>query len=478
MKCLLSHAKVLAAGLVLAAISLTASAQIGTLSRTSNGGFTVTPNTPQSYTVGNVTGYPPTGTWHPPAGSGTVSFGNVGIGPNAAGTGPQVSSRGEVPVSTPHGRVNVPVDVTAPVSKPSAAAAIGKFVGKILTPLAYGMAVYDLAHDLGFTVGTKPDGSPKFSRLGPDACASNCWTYASANAPGQTFSTQSAACHATYANWPGVAEGGIVYKGEYSVDPNDDTLCYGALYNSAGQSPSWVPARVGKIAPRDPDQPSEVALQEFIDEIANKSGWPSSASRALADALKSGESAQTGPSTVTGPASVPGPSSSKQEPLPDGTGTKTTVTTTTINNTYNNNTWNSTVTTQSTSTYVYNNGTPTKVETTTEESDPEQEDTGLNDTANPERPKLYERKYRDGLSGVWTTQKAAFDATPIGQLKAQLMPTIPDGGSCPSWMLSLNFQVWNFGDHDVAPPCWVWDFGEVVIVLSALLLARALIFGG
>jgi hypothetical protein len=60
----------------------------------------------------------------------------------------------------------------------------------------------------------------------------------------------------------------------------------------------------------------------------------------------------------------------------------------------------------------------------------------------------------------------------------RLMPTGFTSGSCPVMSINLNIGIANFGVHDVAPPCWVWTFAKTVIVVSSLLLARALIFGG
>ncbi len=100
------------------------------------------------------------------------------------------------------------------------------------------------------------------------------------------------------------------------------------------------------------------------------------------------------------------------------------------------------------------------------------------DSALPSAPSLYTPKYPTGLVGVWNTGKAALLATPLGSVTAQLMPSGFSSGTCPSWMLPLALGAWDFGSHDVSPPCWIWDFGKAIIIISALLLARALIFGG
>lgn len=102
----------------------------------------------------------------------------------------------------------------------------------------------------------------------------------------------------------------------------------------------------------------------------------------------------------------------------------------------------------------------------------------VQDTPLPAQPKLYESKYPDGLTGVWNKKSQEIKATPLFSLGAQLMPTV-GSGSCPSWKVDLSLDGWtNAGLQDVSPPCWVWDVARVIIIVSALLLARRLIFGG
>lgn len=205
----------------------------------------------------------------------------------------------------------------------------------------------------------------------------------------------------------------------------------------------------------------------------------------IRDLLRGGGRVQTDSDvpTVEGPARTDGPTKTetrtRKTTAPDGTVvTETTTITTTITNnyTYNDNTVVNRPTTKTTTT---NPDGTTSEETTEEECEEGSECANeVTDTPLSDLPKLYERKYPDGLVGVWNTKRAEFLATSIGQLSTQLMPTISGAGSCPSWPIDLDLQTWNFGTVDVAPPCWIWDFAKAVIVISALLLARALIFGG
>lgn len=96
----------------------------------------------------------------------------------------------------------------------------------------------------------------------------------------------------------------------------------------------------------------------------------------------------------------------------------------------------------------------------------------------PDQPKLYEPKYPDGITGVWNSKIQEIKATPLFNLAPSLFPNVP-AGTCPSWKIDLSIDGWtNAGLQDVSPPCWVWDVAKLVIIASALLLARRLIFGG
>jgi hypothetical protein len=102
------------------------------------------------------------------------------------------------------------------------------------------------------------------------------------------------------------------------------------------------------------------------------------------------------------------------------------------------------------------------------------------DQGSPDHPKLWEQKYPDGLAGVWAEKKAAFLNTDIGKLAPSLMPNnIPNTGALPVWNVPLDFGPgMNYGLHDVAPSAEIWGWAKIFLIISALLLARALIFGG
>lgn len=201
--------------------------------------------------------------------------------------------------------------------------------------------------------------------------------------------------------------------------------------------------------------------------------------------------------SASGPSSSPGSSSTSSketsvspgttQPVAPGTpgaqpATQTTQTTTTNNITYNNNVVNNTITTTTTITITNNITNETSPPTTdtqeTNKPDPEEEDPPV-DTPLGEVPKLYERKYPEGLIGIWNQKSQQIKESAVFTLAAELMPTGLTTGTCPSWPINLDFAWWaSYGERDVAPPCWIWDVAKTIIIISALLLARALIFGG
>lgn len=215
---------------------------------------------------------------------------------------------------------------------------------------------------------------------------------------------------------------------------------------------------------------------------------------------------------VSGPASIPGEktTTSTKTRVQEGTttestagtgtqpATKTTTQSTNHNVTYNDNkvTYNTKTTTTTNITNNITNQTTTinESEQVKEGEDPKEETPDLceknhdsilcekvqfSDTNLPAIPKLYDRKYPDGLTGVWNSKIAEIKQTSLFTLAEQLMPVGMNAGTCPSFSINLTFATWaDYGTGDVSPPCWVWDFAKVVIVISALLLARSLIFGG
>lgn len=128
----------------------------------------------------------------------------------------------------------------------------------------------------------------------------------------------------------------------------------------------------------------------------------------------------------------------------------------------------------STSTEVISDpATGTQTTTTTEEGADL-----VPDVASPAIPGLYTRKYPDGITGVWTARTAELNASPLFNLLQTMTPTIATSNGCPQFSIPAQVGPLKFGTGSFGPPCYVWDFCKVVVLLTAAFLARALIFGG
>lgn len=184
---------------------------------------------------------------------------------------------------------------------------------------------------------------------------------------------------------------------------------------------------------------------------------------------------------ASGPATVPGPEVKTDVPAQNGQPAQTKVEKTDYNCVYVTATVSctekKTVTDTSTAIDPATGKPQTTTTTSTQEKSPEPSD-DFEDKDLPKLEKLYEPKYKDGITGVWKEKKADFEKSLLLNLVGRLMPSVGSSGTCPQFMISLDVGFKDFGVHDVAPPCWIWDFGKIVIIFSALLLARALIFGG
>lgn len=416
------------------------------------------------------------------AGKQTVDFSKNGTPVAAAGV-PNVSTDGGMPKVEQTGTIKNPsgnpvnVKATGRVPKPQVAAAVGRALGKIIVPITYGKALWELCQELQYGCERVGD-DVKFTKKDPEICTVGpCEEFGINNpsAQGGWHKTRNAACTSYIAAYN--ARGGTDQLA--FVGLGEDKCHYSISYNGVL---TWPDIAIG-IGTRttEPAPTNEVPAtrQQFLDEIASKSGWPPGS--AISEVISQsntigGEKLKPEGVTISGPTTSPG-------------------TTTTTNNTTNNTTKTETVThnhtyegdtvTTTTTTVINITNTTTgetiSQETKTETLPPRKPDTeeAPVDSALPEVPKLYERKYPEGLEGVWKQQKAVLLATPIASLMGKLMPNIGMGGSCPTWNMDFAFATWaDFGVRDVAPPCQVWDWGRVIILVSALLLARALIFGG
>lgn len=118
-------------------------------------------------------------------------------------------------------------------------------------------------------------------------------------------------------------------------------------------------------------------------------------------------------------------------------------------------------------------GVGTTTTTTTETPADVVQDVPLSDV-----PKLYKRKYENGIVGVWTEKKAQLSSSGLGSLLQAMMPNIGSSGGCPVFSIPAKIGPLSFGSGFSGPPCYIWEFCKVVVLLGAAFLARALVFGG
>lgn len=168
---------------------------------------------------------------------------------------------------------------------------------------------------------------------------------------------------------------------------------------------------------------------------------------------------------------------------PDGSSTETSTTTTTETNPDGS----ETTTTKTTEKNCDVSGNCTTTETyetvgeeaAQEEEEDEQAGPAIDGAvpAVPQSSSLYAAKYENGFTGVWTQQSAALQQTPMFTFLSSLVPSFGDGG-CPAWTFQAGSVLGIDVGGDISVPCYVWAFVRLVMIISALLLARRLIFGG
>lgn len=201
---------------------------------------------------------------------------------------------------------------------------------------------------------------------------------------------------------------------------------------------------------------------------------PGTAPGVASDTFGGGEGVDAGPVTSSGPAQVQGPTATTTHANGD-----TTSTTTNYNITYNNAGDTSTVnvTSTTTSTTTNNAGDVIGQETTTTDSDV---DTGaaVEPATLGDVPQLYERKYPDGIVGVWNDHREQLEQNPLSSLMSALTPNWGDGGGCPSFQFNPGAVLGIDVSGDVSPPCFVWPVLRWVFIVSSLFAARRIVFGG
>ena len=400
-------------------------------------------------------------------------IGRFGIAADAATKGLALSGSGSLSIGAA-GRV-VPIVVTGKVSNAALTKAVGVLVGLSGGSVGFAIAAAGIGIPMVLDWLDSSDielGGPTGFKQGTSGqmCVSGCFEYSHDGFV--TISSQGGAAASICAGNGGVSsinvEASLAYCNGYpgalpigrrSVPP----------YDTRSFSPVDLPAVLEAISTRQPDPK---VLEELF--TIDKTGRYSD--KLLKD-LSITNVVASGPSTVAGPVET------KTEPATSTTPEKITTTRTDYNCVFvmaDVTCTDKKTETVSTKTIDPATGLPRTESTTTSATERESAPPdSASDTPLPDQPLLYARKYPDGLVGVWAVQGAALSATPLANLTSSLMPSVASGGTCPVMLINFSLASWaNFGVHDVAPPCYVWDWARVIILFSALLLARALVFGG
>lgn len=303
------------------------------------------------------------------------TVGSMAVYGNGSGVG--IEGRANMPVAGTS--KTVPVDVKAPISRANFGKAL-MFAGRAAWPIGVALSagdIYDYLNDSGLkNVKNTPDGITA-EVVNPSAIISDGYLYRinTGGVDSGWMSSTSSTCQAWVSaaqamdgvNRWGVRVNGLVcyfsgsaWGSEVSVGiARQGSSCASGNYYYGGNCTTTPPART-------------IAEQEILDRLAQESGWPTSAARALAEALRvPGAAPVAAPETpnIVGPFAVPSTQTTKTETVkvipgtttvaPPGTSvtepaTRTTTSQTTHNITYNQNTATTTNTTTST-TNITNN---------------------------------------------------------------------------------------------------------------------------
>lgn len=430
-------------------------------------------------------------------GSTATSLGVSGGALSATRTGQLVLKNG----------VYLPVTASARVSGPVIGAMVKKALPLVGVALAgpAGVALTSLAFELGYKLiadGPDDDTAPDLLKsTGGKVCTSDCYLYrgriygTGTPSPSAFVPDLSAECSA-YISAFSAANPYHVVSNIVSTYEGANPACTFTAQRSGYQT-GYYSMTIDKqaSAPYDTRTYSPVTSQEFADAIANKTDW--SDSSVIAEALSqsqrlTGDQITTGLPKISGPASVTGPATVTKTPTTNGT--KETTSQDTFDCHYNDPSYDGTipgtvvctqktVTTDKVTTTDPSTGQTTTTTTqTSETTKPAEtsvpEESAPTDTANPDLPKLYERKYPDGLTGVWAARKAELNSSSLLTLLHTMTPSISGSPGCPQFTIPATIGPLLFGSGYQGPPCYIWDFCRVIVLLSAAFLARALIFGG
>lgn len=289
---------------------------------------------------------------------------------NTDGGQPKVSGTGTL--KNPSGRA-VPVSGTARIPGAAIGKAVGRAFGKALPGIGAAIALKELAEELDFLLGVNPDGSVKVQKEDPVSCTvAPCYQYRlSSDTP--YFRSRQAAVDAWLSvknqsiteQWRST---GVTTTGGAGHGIAQTQFALNSSPNNWVNSEKWFGAE--SVAPLSSADMLPSTMQQLIDAIASKSGWPSGSkvNEVLRQDLESNGPLEAGPISVSGPATSPGAVTTTS----NTTNNTTTTSTTTHHHTYAGDT---VTTTNNTTTTTINNTTGDTITntSTTTEPPPEEE---------------------------------------------------------------------------------------------------------
>lgn len=309
---------------------------------------------------------------------GTPSIGNMtAVAPTGSGN---IALQGRSNMPLPGKSSTVPVDVKVPITKANFGKAL-MLAGKVAWPVGVLMQagdIYDYLRGEGyFDIKNTLDGvtASVIKKTSMDIPNEYQHTVAIHPFNQNLYPTKEAACIAFAASRSG-----------WTFFNTNNDFCN--MSNQTGYPVSYPFSSLLKPCPAGWDRTDEgchfpdggrlevLTPQQLEDEIASKSGWPTSSTKALVEALKVpavSSQLQTEPATVTGPATVPGQTTSTTESVklvpgtnieaapgtttPTDQGTKTTTKTESQKLTYSGNTVTTNSTVNNTTVTITNNTT-------------------------------------------------------------------------------------------------------------------------
>lgn len=220
-----------------------------------------------------------------------------------------------LPVKAPSqpGMSEIDAFLKAKVNRPSLGVALGKFLKKTLPTVTVGLALFDLAQDLGILAERGPDGLPIFSENVPGTYVGVEFSGTSPNYVETWHASRYAAC-ATLNGRPlsgGWHYFGAVPFGPFSLPATSHSCEFSAcdVNGSQCQSEKGVVSLAARETNISTTTTRIVSPEEFVERVINAPSitHPTAGPDLVEDIIDSGESVQFDPYSVTGPQSTDGP---------------------------------------------------------------------------------------------------------------------------------------------------------------------------